>query len=126
TGGGGDDVIEGGAGADTLDGAAGIDTLSYAGSATGIVIDLGTGEGTAGDAAGDRVTAIENVVGSRSADAITGDDAANLLEGGGGADTIAGGAGSDTASYARSQAGVAVDLGLSTAQAGGDAAGDLL
>ncbi len=39
----GDDVLEGGAGADVLDGEGGTDTLSYAGSASGVTVNLATG-----------------------------------------------------------------------------------
>ena len=44
-GGDGNDMLNGGAGGDTLNGGNGIDTASYAGSAVGVTINLGTGIG---------------------------------------------------------------------------------
>ncbi|MEZ5841016.1 MAG: cadherin domain-containing protein [Hyphomicrobiales bacterium] len=93
----GNDTLVASAAADSLDGGDGIDTADYSASATGVTIDLASGTGSGGDAAGDTLTAIENVVGSNTgADAITGDGNTNSLEGGGGNDTIDGGAGADT------------------------------
>ncbi|MFT3986163.1 M10 family metallopeptidase C-terminal domain-containing protein [Aestuariivirga sp.] len=103
-GGGGDDVLDGGRGADMLDGGAGIDTASYA-SAGAVTVSLATGKGTAGDAAGDKLSNIENLTGSVASDSLTGDNKDNrldggygddLLKGGGGNDTLIGGPGSDT------------------------------
>ncbi|MEO5374344.1 MAG: cadherin-like domain-containing protein, partial [Alphaproteobacteria bacterium] len=134
SGGGGNDTLIGGAGADTLDGGTGNDTASYAGSGAGVAVSLATGVGSGGDAEGDRLSGIENLIGSAFADTLTGDAGANLLSGGAGddtlnggagADTLDGGTGDDTASYAGSSAGVAVNLAAGTAQ-GGDATGDRL
>lgn len=50
----------------------------------------------------------------------------DVLYGGAGADQLFGGSGSDTASYAGSAGGVRVNLTLTTAQSGGQAAGDIL
>ena len=97
-------VIEGGAGADTINGGAGIDTVSYSGSADGVNVDLnvmlrvgriGYGYGRDGDAEGDRLLSIENIIGSAKADTLTGNHLNNRLEGGAGADTLNGGAGAD-------------------------------
>ncbi|WP_282187867.1 calcium-binding protein, partial [Azospirillum sp. TSO22-1] len=96
SGGAGDDRLVGGAGADVLDGGVGVDTASYAGSRAGVTVDLGAGTGTGGDAEGDRLSGIENLVGSRHADALTGDGGANRLDGGAGNDTLSGGGGADT------------------------------
>ena len=125
TGGAGQDRLEGAAGADTLDGGTGIDTASYAASALAVNVSLASGTGTGGDAQGDVLSNIENLIGSDWNDTLTGDGAANILEGGLGSDVIDGGLGIDTASYAGSSAAVTVDLGAATA-AGGDAAGDTL
>ena len=140
-GGAGADLLEGGGGADRLDGGAGSDSASYAGSGAGVVVDLGTGAASGGDAEGDRFTSIEDLRGSAHGDRLVGDGGANrlhggagrdlleggagadLLEGGGGADRLDGGTGSDSASYAGSGAGVVVDLGTGAAS-GGDAEGD--
>jgi len=58
-------------------------------------LDLRTG-GTAGEAAGDTFTDIENVIGSDFNDYIFGDDGNNSIEGGIGADRLRGGDGDDT------------------------------
>ncbi len=130
----GNNVLTGGGGADTLDGGAGTDTASYAASEEGVSVDLGAGTGSAGDAAGDSLSNIENVTGSDFADILTGDASANVLKGGleddtlmggAGADSLQGDGGSDTASYSSSAAAVAIDLQANTAS-GGDAAGDVL
>src|SRR5262249_52883311 len=52
-GGDGDDTLIGGAGADNMDGGAGVDTASYAGSSGAVTVNLATGTGSGGDAAGD-------------------------------------------------------------------------
>jgi Ca2+-binding RTX toxin-like protein len=126
-----DNVIEGGAGADLIDGGGYSDlgdTASYAGSSAGVTVNLGTGAGTGGDAEGDLLSNIQNLLGSQWADALTGDSGINWLEGGAGADQLDGGdvgeGDLDYASYARSAAGLMVSLanpGINT----GDAAGDL-
>jgi len=95
-GGGGDDTLIGGAGADVLNGGAGTDTASYVTSAEGVTVDLGAGTGQGGDAEGDTLTDIENLVGSAHDDMLTGDAGDNVLDGGAGDDTLIGGAGDDT------------------------------
>ena len=98
TAGAGSDVIEGGAGADTIDGGAhGLvgDTAYYFYSPAGVTVDLGTGIGSGGDAEGDQLSNIENLVGSALGDTLTGDDGANILQGEGGNDTLRGGLGDD-------------------------------
>ncbi|OWJ69229.1 calcium-binding protein [Inquilinus limosus] len=94
-GGAGHDYIEGGAGADTIVGGTGIDTASYAGSSSGVTIDLQAGTGTGGDAQGDTMTGIEQVYGSAFADSLSGDAGNNGLWGGAGNDTLQGGVGAD-------------------------------
>ena len=125
-------VLSGRAGADTLDGGDGIDTVSYSGSRAGVTVNLLTGAGERGDAQGDRLSNIENLIGSRYNDDLTGDTSPNLLRGGAGDDVLIGGAGADrlqggtgqdTVSYTGSTEGVTVRL-HSVAAAGGDATGD--
>ena len=132
---GGDDTFIGGQGADTFDGGADTDTVSYSTSAAGVQVNLDADTASGGDAGGDSLTAIENLTGSNFDDTLTGDASANVLSGGsgddvlaglGGADTLVGGDGTDSADYSASTSGVTVDLNLSTAQSGGDAAGDTL
>ena len=149
---GGDDTLSGGAGADTLDGGAGIDLADYSASAQAVSVNLSTGTGIGGDAQGDVLTRIENVLGTAGDDTLTGDaqnnvltgglgddtltglagvdtllggDGNDVLEGGSGADVLDGSLGIDTASYAGSSAAVTIDMGAGT-YAGGDAAGDTL
>ncbi len=92
----GDDILSGGPGADILIGGAGIDTASFAESGTGVQVSLATRLGLGGDAAGDRLSGIENLVGSAFADQLRGDGNANRLSGGAGDDLLAGGRGNDT------------------------------
>ncbi len=91
----GNDMLTGGPGADHLTGGAGSDTASYANSAAAVVVSLATRTGMAGDAKGDVLAGIENLMGSGYADRLTGDVGANALRGYGGADQISGGGGND-------------------------------
>ncbi|HLO76604.1 MAG TPA: cadherin domain-containing protein [Magnetospirillum sp.] len=94
-GGGGDDILKGGVGADQLIGGVGSDTASYEGSTAGVTVNLADATASGGDATGDRLSGIENVVGSSYVDVLTGDANANMLDGGIGRDTLTGGAGDD-------------------------------
>jgi Ca2+-binding RTX toxin-like protein len=123
TGDAGSNVLTGGAGADILNGGAGFDTASYLSSGAAVMVNLATGTGSGGDAQGDALVSIENLVGSAFADTLAGDAGSNVLTGGAGADALDGGAGSDTASYASSGAAVTVNLATGTGS-GGDAQGD--
>ncbi|RVU16135.1 beta strand repeat-containing protein [Methylobacterium oryzihabitans] len=129
----GSDILKGGGGADTLDGGAGIDTVSYSNATAGVAVDLGTGQGTGGDAEGDRYIGIENAAGSAFDDTLIGDGSANTLSGGagndtlkgsGGADSLDGGAGIDTASYRLASEGVKANLATGKGTAG-EAQGDV-
>ncbi|MCV2891401.1 CHRD domain-containing protein [Ruegeria aquimaris] len=122
---GGDDTLEGLAGPDLLDGGEGSDTASYASSGQEVSINLADGTATGGDAQGDVLVSIENLIGTSRTDSLFGDDNGNVLEGGDGADDIQGGGGSDTASYASSDAGVTINLETEETT-GGDATGDTL
>ena len=92
---GGRDTFFGSAGTDSLQGGGGIDVADYIASATGVSVSLLRGRGWAGDAAGDRLTGIENLRGSTHADTLWGDHGGNRLEGGSGDDTITGNGGDD-------------------------------
>jgi Ca2+-binding RTX toxin-like protein len=117
------DALIGGAGADALDGGGGIDTASYADSAAGVTVNLASGLASGGDAKGDTLAGIENLVGSAHPDTLTGNAGHNTLTGGAGGDTLDGGAGIDTANYSNSTAGVTVNL-LTGTGSDGHAAGD--
>ena len=90
----GDDILVGGEGADRLDGGEGADTASYESSSAAVTVTLGV-SAAGGDAEGDSLVSIENVMGSAYADWLTGDNTANALSGGRGADTLNGGEGDD-------------------------------
>ena len=137
----GNNLLSGRAGADTLDGGAGTDTVSYSGSREGVTVRLLTGAGARGDAEGDTLSNIENLIGSAYNDTFGGDTGNNVLRGGAGndglwssggddtliggpgSDRVYGGAGQDTVSYTGSPEGVTVRL-HSLVAAGGDATGD--
>ncbi|MGB7336123.1 MAG: calcium-binding protein [Salaquimonas sp.] len=141
-GGAGDDTLIGGRGADTLIGGEGIDTADYSWSDNGVTVHLGKGIGLGGDAHGDTLTGIENVMGSDQNDKITGDDGTNRLNGGAGDDILRGGGGkdylvggegadvldggkgdNDVADYTYADSGVMVNL-LTGMGSGGEAEGD--
>lgn len=145
------DTLHGGPGADVLDGGedegeddmnmipqpndaggnpvdplpASVDTVSYAHSKDGVTVDLSTGTGTAGDAAGDTLVNIEMVVGSANDDTfiLSSTDQNGMIDGGDNlvlrgniflgyvpeVDTPG-----DTVSYAASEKGVTIDLGNTT------------
>lgn len=92
---GGNDTLHGGAGADTLFGGNGIDTASYAFSMGDLDISLHDHTGSGGDAEGDQIWEIENVIGADGNDRIYGDKAANYLDGGKGNDDLSGSDGDD-------------------------------
>jgi Ca2+-binding RTX toxin-like protein len=85
-GGSGNDTLDGGPGADTLTGGPGIDTADYSSSGAGVTVNLATGVGVGGDAQGDVLTSIENIIGSAHGDTLAGDSGANTLAGGPGND----------------------------------------
>lgn len=98
TAGGGNDSIDPGPGNDTVDGGAGRDLLTYYGG-TAVSVDLSRGTANDGSGGTDRITGIEDVMGSLSSDTIVGDGNANRITGLGGADSLAGGGGADTFYY---------------------------
>ncbi|MBY9025563.1 calcium-binding protein, partial [Pseudomonas fluorescens] len=86
----------GGGGADTLIGVGRGDSAWYVNSSSAVQVNLLTGTGVGGDAQGDVLTNIDNLVGSAFNDTLTGNGYANMLEGGDGNDILYGGDGSDT------------------------------
>ena len=150
-GGPGADMLTGGPGADTAwygDSGAGVSVdlgtgAAAGGHATGDTFGTQriTGVDDRGNARQVTVPDVEHLRGSAHADVLRGNALANTLNGGdgddvlagrggndwliggAGADSITGGPGVDAVSYARSPAGVAVDLARGTAR-GGHAAGD--
>ncbi len=134
-GGSGDGSLAGGAGDDTIDGGAGADTATYASAQSAVTVSLllTTSQNTGG-AGLDRLTGIENLVGSDYADILTGNNQENdlrggagddrldggtsndILRGGLGNDSLIGGAGLDTAAYDDATSAVAVSLAIALAQ----------
>ena len=147
----GNDTFVGDAGNDVFNGGDGLDTADYRASTVAVAVNLLTGQGVAGLAAGDSYVSVEAVLGSVFADSILGNSAANLisgsngndtltglggndslfggfgddtLNGGADADTLAGSVGQDEVSYAGALSGVT--LNLTSGARGGDALGDVL
>ena len=60
-----------------------MDTVSYAGSAAAVIVNLITGTGQGGNAQGDVLTGIQNVIGSSHNDTFIANSAANTFTGGG-------------------------------------------
>lgn len=97
-GGAGDDYLSGGAGADNIQGGDGVDTVSYVSADAGVSVNLALGTTSGGDAAGDVISSVENVIGTRFDDVLIGSGADNVLDAySGGNDKIDGGAGVDKA-----------------------------
>jgi Ca2+-binding RTX toxin-like protein len=136
-GGRGNDLLQGGAGADTLDGGEGIDTATYAASTDAIFVDL-IGQLVGGDATGDSLIGIENLIGSAFDDQLYGFSIANRIDGGAGSDLIDGDIGNDTligglngdagdtVSYYFATSAVTVSLVLTTAQNTGGSGVDVI
>ena len=96
----GNDLLIGGLGADVIDGYYDVDTASYGTSVLGVTVNLDLGSSASqislGDASGDILRDIDNLIGSAFSDTLTGDANSNQLDGGAGDDTLLGGNGSDT------------------------------
>ncbi|WP_085033290.1 beta strand repeat-containing protein [Ensifer aridi] len=138
------DTFMGGAGADFINGGLGTDTAEYSSSAASVSItldDTGAALGAGGDAEGDVLTSIENLIGSGADDTLIGNALTNRIDGGAGNDFIRGGAntgnefliggeGIDTADYSTSSAAVIAKLSDSQTSGalstGGDAQNDVL
>lgn len=131
---GGNNILIGGEGADTLNGFGGTATGNYSASASAVSINLTTNVNTGGDAQGDGLYGVSNIIGTNFDDTIIGDGFSNKLYGGAGNDLLAGigyggntldgGDGNDTVSYA-SASSVYVDLNV-TASQGWGASGDIV
>jgi len=126
----GDDLIAGNAGDDILVGGAGNDTVDYRTATSGVTVDLGDDGSTAQDVGGgeglDKITEIENVLGSKYDDTFYTDITANNTFDGGtdaGNEIDSGEVFGDTLDYSKddrlNQSGdsVTVDLSTSTATA---------
>ncbi len=83
---GGDDVLNGGLGGDRLNGGEGVDTASYADATSGVSVNLLNGRGSFGEAVGDKLSSIEQVIGSAFDDVLSGSKSTHVVHGGDGAD----------------------------------------
>jgi Ca2+-binding RTX toxin-like protein len=93
------DTLFGGPDESYLHGGGGRDTAYYYSSTAGVNINLMSGVGAGGDAAGDKFNSIENIIGSNTGDdVLTGDGNINFLSGFGGNDQLVGGDGADSLS----------------------------
>ncbi|MFN5064402.1 MAG: calcium-binding protein, partial [Aphanizomenon sp.] len=92
-GGAGHDTLNGGNGNDILDGGDGSDTADYSYLTLGITADLTTGVVTITSNESDKLTFIENIIGSSGNDSLVGNSGNNTLNGGNGNDTLNGGNG---------------------------------
>jgi Ca2+-binding RTX toxin-like protein len=90
-------TFKGLAGADIIDGGAGIDTVDYMESTSAVTVDLTNSNNNAGgDALGDVLSNVENIIGSNFNDILTGGAGVNTMNGNLGNDTITGDADADT------------------------------
>jgi Ca2+-binding RTX toxin-like protein len=104
----GDDTLGGANGADVLSGGAGRDWAFY-GDGADKVVDLAAGTGVGGEAEGDTLISIENVIGGYGDDVLIGDEGGNELDGDIGSDRLVGGTGADTLDGGSQGIGVDVD-----------------
>jgi Ca2+-binding RTX toxin-like protein len=137
------DTLRGGAGADQINGWVGHDTATYSEGTVGVTVNLATGLGSGGNAQGDVLHNVENLIGTSAADTLIGSSDSNTLNGGAGNDTLYGvdsndvlvggagadhldgGLGIDIAAYTESAVGVTIDLTAGTGR-GDYAEGDTL
>ncbi|MBM1631203.1 tandem-95 repeat protein [Sulfitobacter mediterraneus] len=89
-------VFYGGLGGDVIDGGGGIDTMSYAFSEIGVSVDLKMMTFSGGEAEGDQIINMENLIGSGQSDALSGNDLDNTIVLGTGNDSARGYDGVDT------------------------------
>ena len=94
-GGAGDDILRGGPGADVLNGGPGSNSADYRFSAQGVFVNLTNGRAEGGQAEGDVLRNIQNLIGGAGDDTLIGDGGPNTLTGGHGDDVLRGRAGRD-------------------------------
>ena len=94
-GGGGSDLLHGGRGGDQLVGGPGLDIANYSSASRGVTADLASPGRNTGEAAGDRYSSVEGLIGTKHGDALAGTGGANRIWGEGGNDVIEGRGGND-------------------------------
>lgn len=93
----GRDTLSGGAGADSIFGGIGSDTADYSASIGAVTVNINDAAvESGGDAGGDTLSGIENLIGSGNSDVLIGNNVGNIIDGGAGSDTITGNLGSDS------------------------------
>ena len=88
-------VSSGVSGTDAVDGGDDTDVVDYSASGAGVIVHTDGTAGAGGDAAGDTLVNVENILGSGHDDQLFGNGSNNILSGNGGNDVLEGGAGSD-------------------------------
>jgi Ca2+-binding RTX toxin-like protein len=121
----GDDSLSGGDGNDCLQGGGGSDWAIYAGSDSGVVIDLVAARSSGAHGA-DTLVSVDNVLGSDVSDSIHGDAGSNTLFGGYGADTLDGGLGDDWLDFGAGMESFTYALGKGNDTLDGGAGADTL
>jgi Ca2+-binding RTX toxin-like protein len=119
----GNDVLAASDGADQFDGGTGTDTVDYSAGGVAVTVNLLSGLGSGGQAAGDQYVSIEGVRGTALSDTLIGSDEADSLDGRGGVDTLSGNAGNDRLTIGNGSSGSLVDGGteIDTLVIGGSA-----
>jgi len=90
-----DDTFIGTSAVDSFDGNLGSDTVNYSASSSAINVDLDSLPPSGGDADGDTLTSIENIIGTGYDDQLRGGNEDNTFFGGNGDDTLKGRGGND-------------------------------
>jgi hypothetical protein len=110
-------TIEGGVGADYINGGMGTDTARYFNSAAGVEINLNNVVQHGGEAEGDQLYSIENVIGSAFNDVFTGNSDNNYFDGHLGFDRVV---------YANATEGISFSLSAGTVTGGASTGVDTL
>ena len=126
---GGHDNLKGNAGGDTINGGPGRNGASYAGSPSGVTVNLQPSPDTAsgGHATGDKLSSILSLTGSSFADSLTSPPPgrASYLVGSAGADTLQGDF-STVLDYRTSPQSIEINLDDTNPETGGHAQGDVI
>ena len=89
------DILFGGEGRDIIDGGRGTDFVSFVGALAGVRVDILNPSTNTGEAEGDLIVRVENLVGSNLPDYLSGGNVGNQINGRAGADEIFGNGGDD-------------------------------
>ena len=106
-----DNIINPGAGNNRVDGGAGVNTIDYSGSSTKAFIDIGGGYAYHDGTGEDRLSNIQNIIGTNLGDRMYGTAGNNVFTVGSGSNIVYGEGGADTIDYSRDSTTLYVDLG---------------